>query len=103
MNPEQPDKFPDKSAEKTPNKSPGENPDKKIDAQVEKLCGLGCTQVNQLIDDASKGKKIEALADFSQAEVSLIIYELTVIMSVYDKNDSGDDCGNDSADDSGDD
>lgn len=71
MNPEHPHKI----------------PDKRIEAQIEKLCGLGCTQVNQLIDDASNGKKIDALADFSQTEVSLIIHELTVIMSVYDNDD----------------
>lgn len=62
-------------------------PDKKIAAQIEELCGLGCTQVNQLIDDAKKGKEIDALSDFNQTEVSLIIEELTLIMSVYDEKD----------------
>jgi hypothetical protein len=62
-------------------------PDKKIQAQIEELCGLGCTQVNQLIDDAKKGKEIDVLADFNQTEVSLIIEELTLIMSVYAETD----------------
>ncbi|MBE9568213.1 MAG: hypothetical protein IMF14_05920 [Proteobacteria bacterium] len=64
--------------------------DKRIASQIEELCGLGCTQVNQLIDDAEKGKEIHVLSDFNQTEVSLIIKELTLIMSVYDEADEDD-------------
>jgi len=51
---------------------------------IETLCELGCTQVNQLINDATSGKEIEDLADFEPPEVSMIIDELRQIMSVYD-------------------
>ncbi len=61
--------------------------DKKIEAQIEELCGQGCSRVNQLIDDARKGRKIEALNGFSEAEIRVIIHELTVIMSVYENDD----------------
>lgn len=63
------------------------NPDlsqKAIDT-IESLCQLGCTQVNQLIDDAKSGKDIKELAEFSHSEQDLIIDELGDIMSVYDE------------------
>lgn len=63
------------------------NPDlsqKAIDT-IESLCQLGCTQVNQLIDDAKNGKNIDVLADFSDSEQHMIIDELGEIMSVYDE------------------
>ena len=62
------------------------NPDlspKAIEA-IESLCQLGCTQVNQLIDDAKNGKDIKELAEFSHSEQDMIIDELDEIMSVYD-------------------
>lgn len=63
------------------------NPDlsqKAIDT-IESLCQQGCTQVNQLIDDAKHGKNIDVLADFSDIEQHMIINELGEIMSVYDE------------------
>lgn len=63
------------------------NPDlsqKAIDT-IESLCQLGCTQVNQLIDDAKNGKNIDVLASFSDTEQHMIIDELGEIMSVYDE------------------
>jgi hypothetical protein len=63
------------------------NPDlsqKAIDT-IESLCQLGCTQVNQLIDDAKNGKDIKELAGFSHSEQDMIIDELGDIMSVYDE------------------
>jgi len=52
---------------------------------IESLCKLGCTQVNQLIDDAKNGKDIKQLAEFSHSEQDMIIDELDEIMSVYDE------------------
>ena len=63
------------------------NPDlsqKAIDT-IESLCQLGCTQVNQLIDDAKNGKDIKELSGFSHSEQDMIIDELGDIMSVYDE------------------
>jgi len=61
------------------------NLSKRAITTIESLCELGCTQVNQLIDDAKKGNKIDALSDFEASEVELIIDELTQIMTVYNK------------------
>ena len=63
------------------------NPDlsQKAIEVIESLCQLGCTQVNQLIDDARKGKDIKQLAEFSDSEQDMIIDELGEIMSVYDE------------------
>ena len=68
------------------------NPDlsEKVSSKIESLCGLGCTQVNQLLEKAGYGNKIEELADFSHAEVKQIIDELGKIMAVYDLDDSDD-------------
>jgi len=63
------------------------NPDlsKKAINKIEKLCGQGCTQVNQLIDDAKKGKNITELSEFNNSEANQIVDELSKIMSVYNK------------------
>ncbi len=53
--------------------------------KIEALCGLGCSQVNQLLEKASNENDIEELSEFSAYEISLIINELGDIMSVYDE------------------
>jgi len=58
---------------------------KKIEEKIETLCEQGCTQVNQLIDDAKKGGNIEELSEFNGSEIEQIIDELNKIMSVYDE------------------
>lgn len=56
----------------------------KVTEKIELICGLGCSEVNQLLEKAEKGNKIEELSDFSISEVDEIIDELSKIMSVYD-------------------
>lgn len=58
---------------------------KKARDKIETLCGLGCSQVNQLLEKASNGNDIEELSEFSAYEITLIINELGDIMSVYDE------------------
>lgn len=58
---------------------------KKARDKIETLCGLGCNQVNQLLEKASNGNDIEELSEFSAYEITLIINELGDIMSVYDE------------------
>ena len=41
-------------------------PSEQVINTIEALCGLGCTQVNQLIDDAKNGKTIEVLSEFDR-------------------------------------
>ncbi len=59
------------------------NLSKKAVNTIEELCEQGCTQVNQLIDDAKNGKNIEELSEFSSSETNQIIDELSQIMAVY--------------------
>jgi len=58
---------------------------KKLEEKIESLCEQGCSQVNQIIDDAKKGDKIEGLEEFNGSEIEQIIDELSKIMSVYDE------------------
>ncbi len=57
---------------------------KKISNKIEALCAQGCSQVNQLLENAKKGKTISELAEFNDSESKQIIIELTQIMSIYD-------------------
>ena len=72
---------------------------KKVSRKIEALCAQGCTQVNQLLEDAKNGKSIVELAEFSHSESKQIIDELTQIMSIYstatdntDDNDASTGC-----------
>ena len=71
------------------------NLSKKVSSKIEALCAQGCTQVNQLLENAKNGKNIVELAEFNDSESKQIIDELTQIMSVYntDDNDSDADTG----------
>lgn len=64
---------------------------KKIEITIETLCKQGCSQVNQIIDDARNGNNVEELSDFTQNEIKQIIDELSRIMSVYENNEHTDD------------
>jgi len=57
---------------------------KKITHKIEAICEQGCSRVNKILVKAKNGDNIEELADFSPAEIELIVNELTQIMSVYD-------------------
>lgn len=72
------------------------NPDlsEKAINKLEFLCGLGCTQVNQLLEKASNGIQIEELSDFNHSEAQLIVDELGKIMSIYDTSDTDNCAGN---------
>ena len=61
---------------------------KKAISKIEALCDQGCSQVNELLDKAENGSKLEELSDFSSNEISQIIDELSEIMSVYDDKDT---------------
>ena len=62
------------------------NPDlsKKAINKIEAICGLGCNQVNQLLEKAGNGSDVEELSGFSASEIKQIVEELGKIMSVYD-------------------
>ncbi len=67
---------------------------KKAFSKIETLCEQGCTQINQLLENAKNGKNIAELAEFNASEIEQIIDELDQIMSVYStgNNDSDTDC-----------
>lgn len=54
--------------------------------KIESLCGLGCTRVNQILEDSQNGNEIEELDEFNSSEKELIISELNQIMSVYEED-----------------
>ena len=71
------------------------NLSKKVSSKIEELCAHGCSQVNQLLENAKNGKNIVEPSEFNDSESRQIIDELTQIMSVYttckntDDSDSG--------------
>ena len=69
------------------------NLSKKVINKIESICGMGCTQVNQFLENASNGNQIEELSDFSHSEVKQIVDELSKIMAVYDTVDGNSDTG----------
>ena len=68
------------------------NLSKKVSSKIEELCAQGCSQVNQLLEDANDGKNIVLQSEFSDSEIEQIIDELTQIMAVYQtgNNDTDD-------------
>ena len=66
------------------------NPDlsEKVSSKIESICGLGCTQVNQLLEKAGNGNEIKELSGFSHSEVKQIVNELGKIMAVYETDDN---------------
>ena len=65
------------------------NPDlsEKVSNKIESICGLGCTQVNQLLEKAGNGNELKELSSFSHSEVKQIVDELGKIMAVYDSGE----------------
>ena len=59
------------------------NLSKKVSSKIEELCAQGCTQVNQLLEDANNEKNTKLQSEFSDSEIEQIIEELTQIMAVY--------------------
>ena len=54
--------------------------------KIESLCELGCTRVNQILEDIQNGNEAEELIEFNSSEKELIISELNQIMSVYEED-----------------
>ncbi len=69
------------------------NLSKKVSNKIETLCAQGCTQINQLLENAENGKNIIELAEFNHSERKQIIDELAQIMSVYNTGNDDSDAG----------
>ncbi len=61
---------------------------KKVAHKIEALCAQGCIEVNQILENAKKGKSITVLAEFNDSESKQIIDELAQIMSIYDSDNN---------------
>ena len=66
---------------------------KKVSSKIEALCAQGCTQVNQLLENAANEKNIVELAEFNHSEIRQIINELAQIMSTYNTDNDDSDTG----------
>lgn len=54
---------------------------------VESLCETGCQNVNAVIEILNNGEYLKETAELSAQERALVLNELKIIMSVYDKDD----------------
>lgn len=52
---------------------------------LENICNLGCTRVNEIIEQLERGEKIDETGDLDKNEVDSLVQELKTIMSVYKK------------------
>ncbi len=59
----------------------------KVSNAVESICAMGCTTVNAIIETLESGNTVEAVEDFSDAELIALTNELKAIMAVYDRDD----------------
>ena len=66
--------------------TPGKVSDK-VSATIEAICERGCSQVNQLLETAKSGHKVDELSEFSEAEIQYIIRKLDQVMAIYNRDD----------------
>jgi len=57
-----------------------------IDALVERICELGCSRVNEIIEDINSGETPDELISLDSRQIRDVTKELVTIMSVYDEN-----------------
>ncbi len=58
----------------------------KVTLAVETICEMGCNSVNAIIETLESGNTVEAVKDFSDAEIIALTNELKAVMSVYDRD-----------------
>lgn len=54
-----------------------------IDAELERICDLGCTRVNEILAEASSGKPVQELAGLTAADSEEVLGRLKSIMAIY--------------------
>ena len=54
-----------------------------IDAELERICDLGCTRVNEILAEASSGKPVPELAGLNAADSEEVLDRLKSIMAIY--------------------
>ena len=55
-----------------------------FDRLIEEVCGQGCIQVNQTINQLEKGLCPEQLEQLSKLECETVLKELKSVMDIYD-------------------
>jgi len=61
-----------------------------VAANVEHICGLGCTRVNEIIDTLENGLACKELEGIPSEHRELVLLELKAIMAVYGANEGKD-------------
>ena len=59
-----------------------------IDAELERICDLGCTRVNEIIAGAGSGKPVPELAGLNAADSEEVLDRLKSIMAIYDAREN---------------
>jgi hypothetical protein len=59
-----------------------------IDAELERICDLGCTRVNEIIAGASSGKPVPELAGLKAADSEEMLDRLKSIMAIYEAREN---------------
>ena len=54
-----------------------------IETELERICDLGCTRVNEIIAEASRGKPSPELAGLNAADTTEVLDRLKGIMAIY--------------------
>lgn len=62
--------------------------DAQVDAEVERLCALGCREVYTVIDRLDAGGSVEGLNGLDRTQRAQVLEELRSIMAVYAENGS---------------
>ena len=57
----------------------------KVSKVVEDICNLGCTTVNEIIQNLEHGDEVKQARQLSRSERDELLDELKAIMDVYDK------------------
>lgn len=64
--------------------------EKAVAANVEHICGLGCTRVNEIIDTLENGIDCKELEGLPSEHREQVLLELKSIMAVYEGDGSED-------------
>lgn len=59
-----------------------------IEAELERICDLGCTRVNEIIAGASSGKPVPELAGLNAADSEEVLNRLRSIMAIYEAREN---------------
>jgi len=59
-----------------------------IEDELERICDLGCTRVNEIIDGASNGKPVPELAMLNAADSEEVLDRLKSIMAIYEAREN---------------